>query len=798
MNENLKQYNQKRDFEKTNEPRGKKQKQSKQLIFVVQHHLARRDHYDFRLEWDGVLLSWAVPNGPSFNPIDKRLAVHVEDHPLDYQHFEGTIPKGQYGGGTVMLWDNGFYIPDGDMGKGLKDGSLKFTLHGQRLKGAWSLVKMKKKENEDYWFLRKLDDSFAKKTSGVNTFTRSIETNRTMKEIAAEKSIKTTNPFKETDLQLAQLMNSVPEGDDWLYEIKYDGYRILSYVANNEAKLVSRNGKNYNKDFQEIASSLIELASGRSMVLDGEIVVIDKTGKTDFQSLQNHRNNSNSSSLSYMIFDLLAIDGQDLRKKTLLERKEKLRDLLQCKKSNLFYSAHVKGNGQENFAAVEKAGLEGLICKKADSQYLGKRNGDWVKVKCDNRQEFIICGYILSQKITGGIKSLILGYYQNKELIYAGKVGTGFNSRTMKELIQKLSLIKKKKPVFDNVGDVKEQKAIIWVAPKYVAEIKFSEWTKDNVLRHPSFIGLRIDKRIDEVVKETVQTKAAKRDKKQIANSKTEISNKDKIMFENTSITKEDVANYYQKVASRMLPYLHNHLLSLIVCPNGNKGGSFFKKHPMEQIKNTFVVVNKDMKKAEYLYINKEDELLFQVQMNAVEFHLWGSSIKNIEKPDVIVFDLDPDEGVDLAQVQQGARDLKKILTSLNLVSFLKTSGGKGYHIVVPLTPKGDWEKIRTFCKNVALLMETKWPDKYTSNVRKNKRVQKIFIDWMRNNKGATSISPYSLRARSGAPVSMPIKWSELSKIAPNQIKLDEIIKRLKKQDPWKDFFEIGKIQSIK
>jgi len=414
MTAELDTYNQKRNFARTLEPEGLAEMAGAGLRFVVQHHLARRDHYDFRLEWDGALLSWAVPKGPSYDTHDKRLAVQVEEHPLEYRNFEGTIPKGEYGGGAVMLWDEGYWEPYGDVADGLRAGMLKFVLKGRRLKGKWALVRWKGKagETKDNWLLLKEKDEYTQTGAGISEFTTSIRTGRTMTEITEGADGKITpNPFSSTGVQLAKLVHTLPEGEAWLYELKYDGYRILAYMEGNSVRLVTRNGNDYTARFPDVASSLADWAGGRAMVLDGEMVVTDAAGKTDFQALQNYLKKPQAQNLTYIVFDLLALDGADLRGRSLLARKEMLAALLEDAPQNLHYSRHVSGNGKESLAAACKAGLEGIIGKKADSTYSGTRNGDWIKLKCAQRQEFVIGGYTLSEKKTSGVSSLLLGVY---------------------------------------------------------------------------------------------------------------------------------------------------------------------------------------------------------------------------------------------------------------------------------------------------------------------------------------------------------------------------------------------------
>lgn len=796
MNMKLSEYNQKRNFDKTTEPEGKIDDSDERLRFVVQHHIARKDHYDFRLEWNGALLSWAIPKGPSYNVTDKRLAVKVEDHPLEYRNFEGTIPKGEYGGGVVMLWDEGFWEPYGNVDEALSKGALKFTINGIRLKGKWALIRIKAKKGEtkDNWLLLKEKDEFIKSETGITEFTTSIRTGRTMSEIEAgqEKSF-IKNPFHNAEVQLAKLVKEVPDGENWLYEMKYDGYRILAYVEENRARLITRNGNDFTKRFYEVAASLVNLAGGRAMVLDGEMTIIDANGKTNFQALQNYMKNPKGQNLTYIVFDLLALDGEDLRDQSLVARKEILENLMVESSENLYYSRHVKGNGKASFIAACDSGMEGIIGKKFDSVYSGTRNGDWIKLKCDKRQEFVIGGYTLSDKKTSGISSILIGVYENEELIYAGRAGTGFNRRNTKELEAKFKSLTRDVSPFKLAPKPRSNEEITWIKPELVAEIKFTEWTEDNQLRQASFKGLREDKNPKDIKREQTFEESEmpmESNSNNIIIGGVKISSPDKVIFENPEITKADVIKYYQKVSERMLPYVTHRILSIVRCPKGVSQACFYKKHPGPGSKGvvTIPLNTGDGEAEEYFYIDNVSGLLSEAQMGTLEFHTWGSRVNELENPDMMVFDLDPDEGMDIERVRQGVRDIKSILLELSLDSYLKTSGGKGYHVVVPLKPSVNWDTFHDFARGVAEVMEQKWPEKYTSNVRKAKRADKIFIDWIRNARGATSIAPYSLRARKGAKVSMPIPWEELDTVEPDGIDMKKAILRLGDSDPWKDF----------
>lgn len=806
MTVKLREYNQKRNFEKTLEPEGATEALEEGLRFVVQHHMARREHYDLRLAWEGVLLSWAVPKGPSYDTQDKRLAVMVEDHPLEYRNFEGTIPKGEYGGGIVMLWDEGFWEPYGNVEEGLRKGELKFILRGARLKGKWVLVRLKAKagEDKDNWLLIKERDEYVRTDDGISEFSTSIRTGRTMAEIEAgeeEKMIR--NPFSRVEVQLAKLVNTVPKDEDWLYELKYDGYRIVAFVEGNSVRLITRNGNDYMERFYNIASSLIDLAAGRAMVLDGEMAITDESGKTDFQALQNYMKNRKTLTLTYIVFDLLALDGADLRGRRLIDRKEMLETLMENAPDNLYYSRHIKGNGKESFAAACEADMEGIIGKKANSYYSGTRNGDWIKLKCDKRQEFVIGGYSLSDKKTSGVSSLLLGVYEDDELVYAGRAGTGMGETDMKALEKKFEKLKRWDAPFKLAPKPRPNEKLTWLEPELVAEIKFAEWTKENLLRQASYKGLRNDKDPREIKKEKTedeiqpQSPAIEVERSIIANSKSiiiegiAITNPDKVLFDEPVITKEDVIRYYAKVSDHMLSYVSRRILTVVRCPRGISQTCFYKKHPGPGSKEivTIPITTSSGKTEDYFYIESLSGLISEAQMGSLEFHIWGSRIDELEKPDMMVFDLDPDEGMELDRVRQGARDMRSILAELSLHSYLKTSGGKGYHVVVPLKPVMTWDKFHDFAKRVAEVMEQKWPDRYTSNVRKASRAGKIFIDWIRNGRGATSIAPYSIRARKGANVSMPIAWDELDTVAPDGINMADALLRIGGNDPWTDFF---------
>ena len=763
----LEEYQRKRNFGRTAEPAVGESNSSKQPRFVVQHHLASHDHYDFRLERDGALKSWAVPKGPSLNPADKRLAMMVEDHPLEYRSFEGTIPKGEYGGGTVMLWDEGFYEPL-EWGSG----SIKVRLHGKRLQGRWALVRIKDGKKENSWLLIKEKDGESEDEPGISQLKTSVRTGRTMEEIAEGKSEAAKNPFDWAEIQLAKLADKVPENEGWVYELKYDGYRILAYLEAGRARLLTRGGNDYTKKFAPIEKALQELANGRAMVLDGEMVVMDR-GRPDFQALQNYIKRPTEAGLQYVIFDILALDGGDLRGLPLLERKKILEGLLKHAPAALQYSEHIENKGEALLQAACGARLEGVVGKRADSPYTGTRSGDWIKCKCSPRQEFVVGGYTQSAKRSSGISSLLLGVYKEGALVYCGRAG-GFSERDIRDLEVKFRPDIRKTSPFEEPPKARAGESVTWLRPAHAAEIAFAEWTREGHLRQAKFKGLRQDKK-GEAVKQIKNESAG------CVIEGVAISNPEKVLSQEAGLTKEGLARYYRAVAPRMLPYIGGRLLSAIRCPGGENKPCFYKKHPGDDTHGTPVETGVHT----YYYIEDITGLLSEVQMNTVEFHTWGSRAAQLEAPDVMVFDLDPDEGMDLEEIRRGVRDLKRILDGLSLPSYLKTSGGKGYHVVVPLRPALTWEALREQARGIVAIMETKWPQRYTGNARKASRRGKIYVDWQRNLRGATSVAPYSVRMRTNTPVSMPIAWSELGKVAPNGISMEEAVRRMKRKDPW-------------
>ena len=783
----LEKYNSKRNFDITNEPEGRLRRSGRsKLKFSVQHHSAKSDHYDLRLEFGGVALSWAVPRGPSFCTSDKRLAMRVEDHPVDYMDFEGIIPKGEYGGGTVMLWDEGEWIPRVDPEKGLEEGSLKFNLDGQRLKGDWALVRMKNSAGSgEPWLLIKERDEYAKKSAGINRFTRGVRSGKTMTEIA---ECGGKNPFQKAEVMLAKLCGELPAGKGWIYELKYDGHRTIAFTESGKTTLFTRNGHNCTSSFSSAAEALTDALKGRAAVVDGEMVVEGENGVSDFGALQAYVKNKGTEGLNYVIFDLLALDGKDLRECPLIERKKKLKVLLKNAPPVISYSEHTEKITKKNLDAVKNRGIEGIVAKRSDSLYIAGKNGDWQKLKFRNTDEFVIGGY--SQSYSGELRSLLVGVYEDGKLKFAGRVGTGFTEESRRELARELKPLVRKASPFSALPKEYMVDAV-WVKPSLAAQVEFAEITSAGVLRQASFKGMRRDKAVTEIKDE--RPKSVKKDGVDVCGIT--ITSPQKVIFTDPIVTKLSLAEYYAAAAERMLPYVKDRFLSLVCCPAGIGGEKFFRRH----LEGNFVGVKRAIAEdTEYFYAVNGKGIINLAQYNAVEFHIWGSKKSMPYRPDTMVFDLDPDESLSLGDVRRGVRDLKSVLDGLGLESFLKTSGGKGYHVVVPFKCGADGKSFRDFSKQVAELMENAYPKRYTATMSKKAREGKIFIDWQRNGAGATSVAPYSVRAREGVPVSMPIAWNELSKVAPASITIRSATQRLKKLDPWEEFFVVKSFQRLK
>jgi bifunctional non-homologous end joining protein LigD len=776
-------YNEKRDFAKTAEPAGKLAKGDSHR-FMVQKHDATRLHYDFRLELDGTLKSWAVTRGPSLDPADKRLAVRTEDHPLSYATFEGTIPKGQYGGGTVMLWDRGTWTPEPgkDPRKTIEEGHLHFTLDGERMKGEWVMFRLKPrgKERGENWILKKVDDAYAGSPTGlVDTYLTSVKTGRTMDEITAGKKAtaprRRPGPRQAAGLdpglrrgtamsrfrapQKATLVDEVPTGSTWLHEMKYDGYRCLLALAGGEARIYTRTGLDWTDKFPEIAEAAGHIQCD-SALLDGEIVALDDKGNTGFSALQ-QAISEGGRSLSLFLFDALEIDGEKLEALGNLQRKQRLAALLgPGRPPFILYADHILGKGEQLYRAMCEAGQEGIISKKADAPYRHARTRNWLKIKCTRRQEFVIVGWSESDKKGRGFRALLLGLNEGGRLRYAGKVGTGFSQAVQHDLRARLDTLASEKAAAPVPRA--EARGAHWVKPSLVAEIAFAEFTADNVVRHASFLGLRGDKKAKEVVAEMPQQTPAP------ASDDVRISNPDRVIFPDAKVTKGELAAYYREVGALMAEWTAHRPISLVRCPQGRAKKCFFQKHDSGTFGPHVLHVpirEKDGHKEDYLYFEDSAGVIACVQMGTIEFHGWGSKVADVERPDRIVFDLDPDVGLDFELVKKAARDLRQHLADIGLTTFPMLTGGKGVHVIAPLTPEAEWPAVKDFCRRFALALAEAEPERFTAALSKAKRTGRIFIDYLRNQRGATAVMPYSARAREGAPVAAPINWEELDEM---------------------------------
>ena len=828
----LEPYYEKRHFGRTPEPRGKVVPR-KGHSFVVQKHAARHLHYDFRLEWDGTLKSWAVPKGPSLDPGDKRLAVRVEDHPLEYGGFEGTIPKGEYGAGSVIVWDRGTWEPEGDPNAGDRKGHINFKLHGTKLHGGWSLVRMGRGNKN--WLLIKRSDDAARPGRGdtlVVRKTKSVASGRTIDDIAAGKgrvrtwhsnrpaAQKKPTPARRKAArdaampgfippQLATRVAKPPAGPDWLHEVKFDGYRIQCRIDGGEVKFLTRTGLDWSKRFANLAPDLGKLAVDNA-ILDGEVVALDKDGVSDFSRLQEALSEGDQSALSLYAFDLLYLDGQDLRSWPLEKRKEALAKILAPfgPDGRVRLSEHFKVEGGEFLRHACTLALEGAVSKRIGSQYVSGRGGSWLKSKCVERQEMVIVGFTPGTTGPGTIGALLLAQHVAGRLVYAGRVGTGFTQKSARALRQRLAKLETEKPPVAVPGPAR--KDAHWVKPELVAEIEFVGWTADKIIRHASFKGLREDKPAEDVAREESKAMASPAKPARGRNSTSGreklfavLTHPDRVLYDGHGVTKLGLAEYLAGVAELMLPHVRERPLSLVRCPDGTAGKCFYQKSiPLGTPKAVYEVHNRARGKPEaYPAIRDIEGLIGLAQMSVLEMHIWGCKSAKIMMPDRIVFDIDPDTGIGWDQVVATAFEIRDRLAALKLESFVKTTGGKGLHVAAPIAPRLPWDTVKDFTKAVATAMMRDAPDRYVVTVSKKARHGKLFIDYLRNGYGATFVAPYSPRARPEAPISMPLDWKELTPaLHSDHFRLDTVAARLKalKADPWRDMLKLRQSISAK
>jgi bifunctional non-homologous end joining protein LigD len=775
MADRLERYREMRDFGITPEPRGrKKAARKKQLRYYIQRHDATRLHYDFRLELEGVLKSWAVPKGPSLDPADKRLAVQTEDHPLEYGEFEGVIPEKQYGAGDVLLWDRGVWLPeDADPLAALRKGRLHFRLEGEKLRGSWVLTQLKNSKN---WLLiKRSDDAATRELDIVEQRPESVK----KPPRRSQRATKAEVPQFVTP-QLATLVTRPPKVGDWVYEVKHDGYRMLARCG-AEVRLFSRSGREWTAKLGHLAAALSKLGLEGTW-LDGEIVVLRPDGRSSFQMLQNAFDAGAESKIVYYVFDAPFLDGRDLRQLPLRERKKRLRKALGSDPVVRF-SEDLSGTAEEVLEHACKLGLEGLIGKQADSVYVAGRTKSWIKLKCRLRQDFVIVGYTRPGGSRQGFGALLLGVYERpRKLVYAGKVGTGFGDELLSSLLKKMVDLKAKESPLENPP---REKDVTWLRPKLVCEVEFTERTDEGVIRQGSFMGLREDIPAKQVGVEKAEAPPAP--------AKIKITHPDRLVWPSLAITKADLARYYTEVGDWMLPHVANRPLTLVRCPDGAEAQCFYQRHlgmgaspgdlkTFERLRSS---------KGAYLYLDSTNGILSAVQNGAVEFHTWGASIPDAKHPDRITMDLDPGPGVTWAQLVKATQLTRTLLEKLGLKCFLKTTGGKGLHVVAPIERKLGWDEVKEFTGLVAAFLVKADPGLFVANMSKAKRGGKVFVDYLRNGETASAVSAYSARARKEAGVSTPIEWDELGRA---DIREKFTVKTLPKRlagltvDPWAEY----------
>nr|WP_314569888.1 DNA ligase D [uncultured Pseudomonas sp.] len=811
----LSDYNRKRDFEITDEPAGSApagKRKASALSFVIQKHDARNLHYDFRLELDGVLLSWAVPKGPSLDPSQKRLAVHVEDHPLGYGSFEGTIPAGQYGAGDVIVWDRGVWQPHDDPHKAYTAGKLKFTLVGEKLSGDWTLVRTRLKGSGDkqQWLLIKEKDPQARPADDydiVQAQPNSVLSNASVGKPKAKakpkpkpkpKPQKTVAPLPEQFApQLATLVDRAPEGD-WLYEIKFDGYRMLARIRDGEVRLFTRNGHDWTERLPRQVKALQALKLKDSW-LDGEVVSLNGDGLADFQALQNAFDIGRSLDIVYYLFDAPFLNGRDQREAPVEDRRAALKAALAGSRSKLLrFSEAFTAPPRDIFESACDLALEGVIGKRLGSPYVSSRSADWVKLKCRLRQEFVIVGYTRPQGSRSGFGALLLAVNDDSGLVYAGRVGTGFDQASLKSIYAQLTPLECSTSPLEKPLTSAQARGVHWVQPTLVGEVQFAEWTREGVVRHAAFVGMRTDKPAAQIIHEQPRTaKSMKNAKKPSGN--VNITHPDRVIDKQSGTQKQQLAQFYDSISQWILPFLRHRPVSLLRTPEGIDGEQFFQKHSerlaIPNIKQLDQAL--DPGHARLMEIDSAAALIGAVQMGTVEFHTWGGTADKIETPDLFVLDLDPDPALPWKAMLEAAQLTLSVLDELGLQAFVKTSGGKGLHLVVPLARRDNWDTVKAFAKAIAQFITAQLPERFTATSGPKNRVGKIFIDYLRNARGASTVAAYSVRARPGLPVSVPISREELKALRGAQqwtvANLHERLQALK-VDPWAGYANRQKI----
>ncbi|MDO9342917.1 MAG: DNA ligase D [Pseudomonas sp.] len=808
------EYNRKRDFGITGEPAGSApagKRKASALSFVIQKHDARNLHYDFRLELDGVLLSWAVPKGPSLDPTQKRLAVHVEDHPLSYGSFEGNIPAGQYGAGDVIVWDRGVWQPHDDPRKAYAAGKLKFTLVGEKLSGDWTLVRTRLKGSGDkeQWLLIKEKDPQARPADDydiVQAQPNSVVSDASVGAPDAKPQAKTkAKPRKAATSalpeqfapQLATLVDRAPEGD-WHYEIKFDGYRMLARIRDGDVRLFTRNGHDWTERLPRQAKALQALKLKDSW-LDGEVVSLNGDGLPDFQALQNAFDIGRSLDIVYYLFDAPFLNGQDQRQAPVEDRRAALKAALARSRSKLLrFSEAFTAHHRDIFESACDLSLEGVIGKRLGSPYASSRSADWIKLKCRLRQEFVIVGYTRPQGSRSGFGALLLAVNDDTGLVYAGRVGTGFDQAALKAIYAQLTPLERKASPLAKPLTSAQARGVHWVEPTLVGEVQFAEWTREGVVRQAAFVGMRTDKPAAQIIHEQPRAaKSMKPAKKPSAG--VNITHPDRVIDTQSGTQKQQLAQFYAGISRWILPFLHHRPVSLLRAPEGIDGEQFFQKHSerlaIPNIKQLDQAL--DPGHARLMEIDSVKALIGAVQMGSVEFHTWGATSDKIETPDLFVLDLDPDPALPWKAMLEAAQLTLSVLDEIGLQAFVKTSGGKGLHLVVPLARRDGWDTVKAFAKAIAQFMTAQLPERFTATSGPKNRVGKIFIDYLRNARGASTVAAYSVRARPGLPVSVPISREELKGLrSAQQWTVANLQQRLDglKADPWDGYANRQKI----
>lgn len=829
----LQEYQRKRNFAATPEPAGtgRKTRKAQALQFCIQKHDASHLHYDFRLELDGTLKSWAIPKGPSLDPKQRRLAVHVEDHPLDYASFEGSIPEGHYGAGDVIVWDRGIWEPEGDARAAYEKGKLRFRLQGEKLSGTWNLFRTHLAGKKEQWLLVKSNDEQARSEDeyrivealpdsvlsdavlpGLGADAQAAATSNT-NATATKAMAKPAKPAKpsrrkaalpeQMSPQLATLVDEPPSGD-WRYEVKFDGYRLLARIDGKDIRLYTRNGHDWSAKMPRQVEALRKLKL-KSAWLDGEVVVIDDEGVADFQALQNAFDESDDSALTYYLFDAPWLNGQDLRDAPLHERRAVLAEALQSNDSDaLRYSEDFEASVDSLLASACQLQLEGLIGKRADSPYREQRSRDWIKLKCQQRQEFIIVGYTDPKGSRQGLGALLLALHDDQgRLRYAGRVGTGFSAQTLEHLHDRLQPLRADPPVLLNPPAGAAARGVHWLSPTLLAEVAYTQMTRDGIVRHAVFHGLREDKSAQGIGHEqaepaasekwpgkAVSSSAAIAERRPDSDGELHLTHPDRVIDPSTGVTKRRIAEYYAQVASWIMPHLQRRPVALVRAPEGLGGELFFQKHAAHLKLPDIRTYAKAEAGQAAMVLGSPTALLGAVQMNTVELHTWNATETSFDKPDRFVLDLDPDPALPWKAMIEATQLTLTLLDTLGLKSFIKTSGGKGLHLVVPLTRRAGWDEVKAFTQALVEHLAGLFPDRLSAVAGPKNRVGKIYIDYLRNGMGATTVCAYSLRARPGMSVSVPIAREELSHLkGADQWNIDTLLERLTDfEDPWADF----------